>query len=140
VGQNVFFPTIDQRRLDLGYQGKALLLMDGFGSHHTEQFLAECAARNIEVLFPIADVSDPLQPLDLLTFPMMKQTFSASKADRLANPQSNKVFACGVRGSQRVPLTTNAIKSYVYSSFTSVIELALNTIVPFCDNVALDSL
>jgi hypothetical protein len=58
--KTVFFPTIDQRRRDLAYQGKALLLMDGLGFHHPEQFLAECAARNIEVLFVIAYAFDQL--------------------------------------------------------------------------------
>jgi hypothetical protein len=89
--QTVFFPTIDQHRRDRGSQGKALLLIDGLGSHHAEQFLVECAARNIEVLFLIAHASDQLQPLHLLTFAMMKQAFSASKFGRLMNPQSNKV-------------------------------------------------
>jgi hypothetical protein len=88
---SVFFPTIDQRRRDLGYQSKALLRMDGLGCHHIEQFLAERTARNGEVLFLIAHASDQIQPLDLLTFAMMKQTLSASKFDRLMNPQSNKV-------------------------------------------------
>jgi hypothetical protein len=65
--------------------------MDGLGSHHVGQFLAECAARNIEVLFLIVHASDQLQPLNLLTFAMTKQTFSASKFNRLMNRQSNKV-------------------------------------------------
>jgi hypothetical protein len=34
--QMVFFPTIDRRRRDLGYQSKALFLMDGLESNHTE--------------------------------------------------------------------------------------------------------
>ena len=34
---------------------------------------------------------DQIQPLDLLTFALMKQRFSASKFDRLSNPQSNKI-------------------------------------------------
>jgi hypothetical protein len=79
----VLLPTIDQRRQDLRYQGKALLLMDGLGSHHAEQFLAEYAARNIQVLFLIAHASDQVQPLDLLTIAIMKQTFSASKFHRM---------------------------------------------------------
>jgi hypothetical protein len=89
--KKVFFPTIDQRRRDLGYQDKALLLMDRFGSHHAEQFLVGCAARNIEPLLLIAHATDQVPPLDLLTFDMTKETFSASKFNRLVNLQSNKV-------------------------------------------------
>jgi hypothetical protein len=95
----VFFSTIDQRHRDLGHLSKALLFVDGLRSHHTKQFLAKCPVRDIEVLFLflflflflIAHLFDQLQPLDLLTFEIMKQTFSTSKFDSLVNPQSNKV-------------------------------------------------
>jgi hypothetical protein len=65
--------------------------MDGLGFHYTEQFLAESAARNIEILFLIGYAFDQLQPLDLLIFAIMKQTCSASRCNRLLNPPSNKV-------------------------------------------------
>jgi hypothetical protein len=84
--KTVFFSIIDQRGRDLGYQGNAPPPMNGLGSHHTEQFLVEYAARNIKVLFLIAHASDQLHSLDFLTFAMMKQTFSASKFSRLAKP------------------------------------------------------
>jgi hypothetical protein len=58
----IFFPTIDHRRRDLGYQGKALFLLDGLESHHTEQLLAECAARNSKVLFLISPQCRSLHP------------------------------------------------------------------------------
>jgi hypothetical protein len=66
--------------------------MDGLGSHHIDRFLAECKTRQIDVLFLIPHASDQIQPLDLLTFALMKQGFSASKFNRLLNPQSNKVL------------------------------------------------
>jgi hypothetical protein len=97
----VFFPPIEQRRLDLAYHGRVVLLMDGLGSHHTDRFLAECKARQINVLFLISHASDQIQSLDLLTFALMTQSFSASKPNRLSNPQSNTV-ACSVHGSERV--------------------------------------
>jgi hypothetical protein len=89
--RTVFFPTIEQRRQDLGYRGRVVLIMDGLGSHHTDQFMGDCEARNIQVLFLIPHSSDQIQPLDVLTFALMKQGFSASKFDRLVNAQSNKV-------------------------------------------------
>jgi hypothetical protein len=70
--KTIFFPIIDQRRRDPGYQSKALLLMDGLGSHHAEQSLADSAVQNIGVLFLITHASDQLQALDLLTFTSMK--------------------------------------------------------------------
>jgi hypothetical protein len=68
----VFFPIIDQRRRDPGYQNKALLLMDALGPHHAEQSLADSAVRNIGILFLIMHASNQLQALDLLTFANMK--------------------------------------------------------------------
>jgi hypothetical protein len=91
MGNDRFFPTIEQPRLDLAYDGKVVLLMDGLGSHHTDRFFAECKTRQIDVLFLVPHPSDQIQPLDLLTFALMKQGFLTSKFNRLSNPQSNKV-------------------------------------------------
>jgi hypothetical protein len=68
----VFFPIIDHRRRGLGYQSKALLLIDGLGSHHAEQSLADNTVQNTGVLFLIAHDSDQLRALDLLTFASRK--------------------------------------------------------------------
>jgi hypothetical protein len=87
----VFFPGIEARRQQFDYQGPVLLLLDGLGSHHTDNFLQQCANRNIKVKFLVPHSSDQTQPLDLLTFALMKQRFSSSKFCRLSNAQSNKV-------------------------------------------------
>jgi hypothetical protein len=106
----VFLPTIEQRLPDLAHDGRVVLLMDGLESHHTSRFLAECKTPQIDVLFLIPHASDQIQPLDLLTFLLMKQGFSASKFNRLSNPQSNKV-ACSVHGSERVLLIATSMYS-----------------------------
>jgi hypothetical protein len=87
----VFFPTVERRRQDLAYDGRALFPLDGLGSHHSAKFLRECEARKIEILPLIPHASDQIQRLDVLTFALMKQTFSASRFNQLANPQSNQV-------------------------------------------------
>jgi hypothetical protein len=87
----VFFPMTEQRRLYLAYDARVVLLRDGLGFHHTDRFLVECKTRQIDILFLIPHASDQIQPLDLLTFALMKQGFSGSKFNRLSNPQSNKV-------------------------------------------------
>jgi hypothetical protein len=43
-------------------------------------------------MFLIAHASDQLQPLYLLIFPILKQTFSVSKFNRVPNLQSNEVI------------------------------------------------
>jgi hypothetical protein len=87
----VFFPTITERRAKFSYEGKVVLLMDGLGAHHTDEFLQECEARNIDVVFLVPHSSHQTQPLDVLTFALLKQRFSNSKFERLANAQSNKI-------------------------------------------------
>jgi hypothetical protein len=87
----LFFPTIEQRHLGLAYNGRVVFIIDGRCSHKNYRFQAECKPRPNDVLFLIPHASDQIQPLDLLTFVLMKQGFSASKFNRLLNPQSNKV-------------------------------------------------
>jgi hypothetical protein len=89
--ETIFFPSVQERRQQFGYQGKAILLIDGLGSHHTAKFLSDCADRNIEPVFLVAHSSDQTQPLDLLTFALLKQRFSSSKFGRLTSGQSNKI-------------------------------------------------
>jgi hypothetical protein len=76
--KEVFFPAVAQRRAELGYTGMALLLLDDLGSHHTNEFL-------------VSHPSDQTQPLDVLTFALMKRHISGSRFSRLENPQSNRL-------------------------------------------------
>jgi hypothetical protein len=87
----VFFPSIEKRRSMFDYTGKVIVLMDGLGAHHTDAFLNKCGEKNIEVIFFVPHSSDQCQPLDLLTFALLKRHFSSSSFHRLDNPQSNKV-------------------------------------------------
>jgi hypothetical protein len=89
--REVFFPAVAQRRAEFGYTGRALLLLDGLGSHHTDEFLQTCASQNIDVLFLIPHSSDQTQPLDVLAFALMKRHFSGSRFSPLENPQSNRL-------------------------------------------------
>jgi hypothetical protein len=88
---SVVFATVERRRQDLACDGRGLLLLDSLGSDHTAKVLRECEARKIEILPLIPHASDQIQPLDVLTFLLMKQTFSRSRFNQVANPQSNKV-------------------------------------------------
>jgi hypothetical protein len=88
--REMFFPAVAQRRAEVGYTERALLLLDGLGSHHTDEFLQTCAGQDIDVLFLVPHSSDQTQPLDVLTFALMKRHFSGSRSSRLENPQSNR--------------------------------------------------
>jgi hypothetical protein len=88
----VFFPTIDESRERIGSQGLALLIRDSCSSHYSAQFLTECEARNIYVLFLVAYSSDQGQPLDLLTFGLLKRHFAGITFHALKSDQSKKVM------------------------------------------------
>jgi hypothetical protein len=87
-----FFLNIEQRSEVLACNGKGSLLPENLGSHHTANFLGDRTTRNIEILPLIPHASDQIQPLDLFTFALMKQISSASRFNRLSNPQSNKMI------------------------------------------------
>jgi NADPH:quinone reductase-like Zn-dependent oxidoreductase len=89
--ERVFIPAVQERREAFTYTGKVILLMDGLGAHRTEKFLQDCRERGIEVVFLVAHSSDQTQPLDLVTFALLKQRYSASRFSRLRTPQSNKL-------------------------------------------------
>jgi hypothetical protein len=89
--REVFFPAVAQRRAETGYTGRAVLLLDGLGSHHTDEFRQTCAGQDIDVRFLAPYSSDQTQPLDVLTFALMKRHFSGSRSRRLENPQSNRL-------------------------------------------------
>jgi hypothetical protein len=87
----VFASTIEECRQDLAHDNKAFPLMDGLGSHHTDQCLTIWPIRNIAVLVLFSHTSDQIQSVNLLTFVPARQVFSASKFNRLENLQSDKV-------------------------------------------------
>jgi hypothetical protein len=89
--REVFCPAVAQRLAEIGYTGRALLLLDGLGSHHPDEFLQTCGGQDIDVLFLVPHPSDQPQPLDVLTFTLMKRHFSSSSFSRLENPQSNRL-------------------------------------------------
>jgi hypothetical protein len=71
--ERVFFPAIDQRRIEFNYTGKVVLLMDGLGVHHTEKFLQDCRDWDIDVVVLFPYDSDQTQLVDLITSAVLKQ-------------------------------------------------------------------
>jgi hypothetical protein len=90
--REVFFPAVAQRGAEFEYTRRAVLLLDGLDSHHTDEFLQTCAGQDIDVLFLVSHSSDQTQPLDVLTFTLMKKHLSDSRFSRLENPQSNRLI------------------------------------------------
>jgi hypothetical protein len=86
VTREMFFPAVTEQRTQFRYTARVLLPLDGLGSHHTDQFLAACADRGIDVLFLVPHSSDQIQPVEVLTFASMKKPFSGSRFSRLEKP------------------------------------------------------
>jgi hypothetical protein len=91
--REVFFSAVAQRRAEFGYTGRALLQLDGLGSHHTDEFLQTCAGQDIDVLFLVPHSSDQTQPLDVLTFALMKRQSSERGAWRESSAPHHNIEA-----------------------------------------------
>ena len=56
-------------------QQRRLLILDGHGSHATEDFMWECFSHHIQLLYLPAHTSHVLQPLDLAIFRLLKHAY-----------------------------------------------------------------
>lgn len=86
-----FFPEIRQRRATTGYEGPALLILDGFGVHHSPSFAEMCEEANVVLVFLPPHTSDQLQPCDLGLFGMQKRWQSNITLPTYLNKQTKQV-------------------------------------------------
>jgi transposase len=89
--EEVFFPAVEAKREEMGYSGNAILILDGLSAHHSEVLLAACADRKVEVVFLVPHSSHLTQPLDLVTFGLLKAAYVRSISGNLETRQSNQV-------------------------------------------------
>jgi hypothetical protein len=68
-----------------------LLMLDGHGSHMTEDFLFECYINNIFVLFLPAYTSHVLQPLDVAVFGPLKRAYRKLISDLASIADSSHI-------------------------------------------------
>ncbi|KAH7460506.1 hypothetical protein FOMA001_g19590 [Fusarium oxysporum f. sp. matthiolae] len=68
-----------------------LLILDGHGSHMTEDFLFECYNNNIFVLFLPAHASHVLQPLDVSVFGPLKRAYRKFLSDLASVADSSHI-------------------------------------------------
>jgi hypothetical protein len=88
----MFFPHMEQARTVLGhYHGPAVLILDGLSAHHTEAFNTEAKDRNIYPIFLVPYSSDQCQPIDLITYSVMKRFMSSGPIRFLPSDQSHKI-------------------------------------------------
>ena len=90
--EHAFLPEIRDRRAKLDYSGPALLLLDGFGVHHSAAFEAMCEEENIILLFYPPHSSDQLQPCDLGLFANQKRWQGNISVDSRLNKQTKQAI------------------------------------------------
>lgn len=90
--EHSFLPEIRDRRAKLDYTGPALLLLDGFGVHHSAAFEAMCQEANIILMFYPPHTSDQLQPCDLGLFGNQKRWQANISVDKTLNIQTRQVI------------------------------------------------
>jgi hypothetical protein len=71
--------------------------MDGLGFRHIDRFPEQCAGRVIDALFLVPHASDQTQQLDLLTFAVIKQRYSASLSIRFGRSIFSVERRCKLR-------------------------------------------
>jgi hypothetical protein len=80
------------------------------GSHHTDEFLQTCVGQGVGVSFLVPHSSDQPQPLEVLTFALMKRHFSGSRFIRLDAP-TVKLGGPNPRSVERVRRRTSQPRS-----------------------------
>ncbi|EGU76713.1 hypothetical protein HZS61_009463 [Fusarium oxysporum f. sp. conglutinans] len=70
---------------------RRLLILDGHGSHTTEEFLWECYDNNIYLLFLPAHASHVLQPLDVAVFGPLKRAYRRYLSDLASLADSSHI-------------------------------------------------
>lgn len=89
--QKVFIPETKPQAGE-----RRLLLVDGHGSHCTDEFLIECYLNNIFIVFLPAHSSHVLQPLDVAVFGPVKRFYTRELGNRPNDfeslPTANRIF------------------------------------------------
>ena len=91
-GRNTLLPEMRRRRADHDYDGPIVLLIDGFGCHHSDSFTSMCEEEGIVCVFLPPHTSDQLQPCDLGLFAIQKRWSSNIQIDDDLNRQTKQVI------------------------------------------------
>jgi hypothetical protein len=102
--QEIFIPQTKPKK-----PGKRLLVVDGHGSHCTDDFLYECYRNNIYLLFLPPHTSHVLQPLDISIFSPVKTYYRQALANFLdlddSTPYNKMIFLRCYHQARKLGLT-----------------------------------
>jgi hypothetical protein len=92
-----------------------ILLLDGHGSHATNEFMIKCIENNIKPVYLIPHSSHVLQPLDLACFSLVKSRYRKEIANLSRCEDSAQVkkirFIQYYAKARQIGLSPNQIKS-----------------------------
>ena len=130
--EHSFLPELRDRRAKLGYSGPALLLLDGFGVHHSPPFEAMCQEENVVLMFYPAHTSDQLQPCDLGLFGNQKRWQANISLDQRLNTQTKQCIR--ILDSLRLATTPkNIIGAFRKSGIVNKYDTATGQLVACVD-------
>lgn len=88
----IFIPSVEELRQRENYDGSAILILDGLSAHHADDFYELCEVNNIKIKFLVPHSSDQCQPLDLVTFALVKREFTKKGFEQFNTYQSSQVI------------------------------------------------
>ena len=91
-GRNTLLPEMRRRRADHDYDGPIVLLIDGFGCHHSDGFTSMCEEEGIVCVFLPPHTSDQLQACELGLFALQKRWTSNIQIEGDLNRQTKQVI------------------------------------------------
>lgn len=88
---DIFLPEVARRREALGYDGRAVLIMDNCTAHTGPEIHEACAAQGVVVCWLPPHSSNQIQPLDLSTFGITKRHIARVNRMETVNVQSRHI-------------------------------------------------
>lgn len=109
---DVFIPELQIRRKKYNYEGMAILVMDGFGSHLNFDSLDVLTRENVKVVYMPPHSSHLLQALDVTLFGLFKKELQYNKLtfseDKVFNTQVLNLFSTW----QKTSTSNNIIQTF----------------------------
>jgi hypothetical protein len=89
--EEIFIKELHQKKLEYGYKGRSILILDGCSFHESPKINYLCESNQVDLITLPAHTSDRTQPLDLLFFSIFKTHFSNAFDNTFRDRQSNDI-------------------------------------------------
>ena len=117
--ETIFIPEIRRRRLQHGYSGEIVLMLDGCTAHSTDFFLDECVYHGVTIFELPPNASDQVQALDLGMFGIQKNgTRNIKPAARFSEQSKEIIKICS--SWTRIATPTNITAAFAEAGLTKV--------------------